>query len=58
MAKDAFILRAKIDELDLESHKIVQKLPKAERHVLAAEIRRIINDIIRQLPYLAASAVP
>ncbi len=47
MAKDAFILRAKIDELDLESHKIVQKLPKSERHVLAAEIRRIINDIIR-----------
>jgi len=47
MAKDVFTLRAKLDELDLESHKIVQKFPKAERHVLAADIRRILNDIIR-----------
>lgn len=47
MADDKFILRAKIDELDLESHKILNKLPKAERHVLAAEIRGVINGIIR-----------
>ena len=47
MTKDEFILRAKIDELDLETHKITLKFPKAERHVLGAELRRIINDIIR-----------
>ena len=47
MAKEVFILRAKIDELDIESHKIVQKFPKAERHVLAAEIRSILCNIIR-----------
>lgn len=47
MARDAFILRAKIDDLDLETHKICQKFPKSERHVLAAEMRRIVNDIIR-----------
>lgn len=45
--KDEFILRAKIDELDIESHKIVQKFPRTERHVLAAEIRSILNNIIR-----------
>lgn len=47
MSKDMFILRAKIDELDLESHKILARFPKSERHVLAAEMRRILNDIIR-----------
>lgn len=47
MANDKFILRAKIDELDLESHKILLKFPKAERHVLCAEMRRTLNDIIR-----------
>lgn len=47
MEKAEFILRAKIDDLDIESHKIVQKFPKAERHVLGAEIRVILNNIIR-----------
>lgn len=47
MAKDVFELRAKIDELDMLSHRIVQKFPRHERHVLAAEIRTILGNIIR-----------
>lgn len=49
MAKtqDVFTLRAKIDELDMMTHRIAMKFPRHERHVLAAEVRAIMGNIIR-----------
>lgn len=44
---DVFLLRAKIDELDTMTHQLAQKLPKAERHVLAASLRAVVDNIIR-----------
>lgn len=46
-SEDVFELRAKIDNLDVESHKIVQKFPKSERHVLSADIRGTLSNIVR-----------
>ena len=46
-AQDVFALRAKIDELDMMTHRIAMKFPRHERHVLAAELRAIMGNIIR-----------
>lgn len=45
--QDVFTLRAKIDELDMMTHRIAMKFPRHERHVLAAEVRAIMGNIIR-----------
>ncbi|MBQ9452496.1 MAG: four helix bundle protein [Desulfovibrio sp.] len=44
---DIFILRAKIDDLAIKTHQLSLKLPKSERHVLAADLRSVVNNIIR-----------
>lgn len=45
--QEIFMLRAKIDELDMMTHRIAMKFPRHERHVLAAEVRAIMGNIIR-----------
>lgn len=39
MSLQNFTLLAKLEELDLQSHSIVKKFEKSEKHVLSAEIR-------------------
>ncbi len=41
-----FLLLAKLEDFDVETHKIVQKFHRAERHVLSAEIRANVAEII------------
>ncbi len=41
------MLLAKIEELDCYTHVVLQQFPKAERHLLCAEIRASINAIQR-----------
>lgn len=45
MALDDFKLLAKMLDLDVETHKIVKKFEKSERHVLSADIRKTVADI-------------
>lgn len=47
MALKDFTLLAKLEALDLESHKFCQKFNKAERHVLSAEIRHTNATLLR-----------
>jgi hypothetical protein len=42
-----FRLLTKLEELDAYTHLSTQQFPKSERHVLAAEIRGAVNEIIR-----------
>ncbi len=46
MALQDFTLLAKLEDFDVETHKIVQKFQKAERHVLSASIRGNVEQII------------
>ena len=39
VAQQDFVLLAKLEDLDVETHKIVQRFQKSERHVLSASIR-------------------
>lgn len=40
-----FVMLAKLEDLDVETHKIVQKFQKSERHVLSASIRDNLEEI-------------
>lgn len=42
-----FALLAKLEELDLESHKIVKLWEKSERHVLSADIRHLNGELLQ-----------
>lgn len=42
-----FTLLAKIEVLALESHKVVARFPKSERHVLAADIRQTNAELLQ-----------
>lgn len=46
MAQQDFVLLAKLEDFDVETHKIVQKFQKSERHVLSASIRDNTERII------------
>lgn len=46
VALQDFTLLAKLEDFDVETHKIVQKFQKAERHVLSASIRGNVEQII------------
>lgn len=46
VALQDFTLLAKLEDFDVETHKIVQKFQKAERHVLSASIRGNVESII------------
>ena len=46
MALQDFTLLAKLEDFDVETHKIVQKFQKAERHVLSASIRGNVEQSI------------
>ncbi len=46
MALKDFALLAKVEDLDVYSHKICQGFNKAERHVLSAEIRHTLAHIL------------
>lgn len=46
MSLQNFTLLAKLEALDIETHKIVKGFEKSERHVLSAEIRRTLADIL------------
>lgn len=48
MALKDFVLLAKLEALDLESHKIVKKFEKSERHVLSADIRHTTATLLKQ----------
>ncbi|CAK7028218.1 MAG: hypothetical protein DELT_02667 [Desulfovibrio sp.] len=48
MSLKDFVLLAKLEALDLESHKIVKKFEKSERHVLSADIRHTTASLLRQ----------
>jgi hypothetical protein len=41
-----FTLLAKLEALDVETHKIVKRFEKSERHVLSAEIRQTIAAML------------
>lgn len=45
MALDDFALLAKLLDLDVETHKIVKKFERSEKHVLSADIRHTIAEI-------------
>lgn len=45
MALDDFTLLAKVLDLDVETHKIVKRFEKSERHVLSADIRHTVAEI-------------
>lgn len=45
MALKDFTLLAKLEQLDVETHNIVKKFEKSERHVLSAEIRGTVAHI-------------
>ena len=49
MALDDFTLLAKLLDLDVETHKIVKRFEKSERHVLSADIRHTVADIEHRL---------
>lgn len=53
MALKDFTLLAKLEALDLESHKIVKKFEKSERHVLSADIRHTTASLLRQTIFAA-----
>lgn len=42
-----FALLAKLEELDLESHRIVKLFEKSERHVLSADIRHLNGELLQ-----------
>lgn len=42
MALGDFAILAKVFDLDVETHKIVKRFEKSERHVLSAEIRQTV----------------
>lgn len=44
---EGFRLLAKLEELDRYTHIATQQFPKCERHVLAADIRRAVNELER-----------
>ena len=46
MALKDFTLLAKLEELDLEGHKIVKRFEKSEKHVLSAEIRHTNAELL------------
>jgi hypothetical protein len=41
-----FTLPAKLEALDIESHKIVKRFEKSEKHVLSAEIRQTVSTLL------------
>lgn len=45
VAQQDFVLLAKLEDLDVETHKIVQRFQKSERHVLSASIRDNLEAI-------------
>ncbi len=45
MALDDFTLLAKLLDLDVETHKIVKKFERSEKHVLAADIRHTVAHV-------------
>lgn len=53
MSLKNFILLAKLEALDLESHKIVKNFEKSERHVLSADIRHTTASLLRQTIFAA-----
>lgn len=46
MALQDFTLLAKLEDFDLYTHKACQKFQKSERHVLSANIRENVQEII------------
>jgi hypothetical protein len=46
VALNDFNLLAKLEALDVETHKIVKKFEKSERHVLSAEIRQTVASLL------------
>lgn len=46
MSLQNFTLLAKLEELDLQSHTIVKKFEKSEKHVLSAEIRHTNAELL------------
>lgn len=53
MSLNNFVLLAKLEALDLESHKIVKKFEKSERHVLSADIRHTTASLLKQTIFAA-----
>jgi len=47
MALKDFTLLAKLEALDIETHKIVKRFEKSEKHVLSAEIRHTVATLLR-----------
>ena len=47
MALQDFTLLAKLEALDIETHKIVKRYEKSEKHVLSAEIRHTTAGLLR-----------
>lgn len=37
----------KLEELDVYAHKAAMQFPKAERHVLSAEVRSVVAELVR-----------
>ncbi|MFV0423738.1 four helix bundle protein [Oleidesulfovibrio sp.] len=46
MSLKDFTLLAKLEALDIETHKIVKRFEKSERHVLSAEIRHTVATLL------------
>lgn len=46
MALSDFTLLAKLEALDIETHKIVKRFEKSEKHVLSAEIRTTLSNLL------------
>lgn len=46
MSLKDFTLLAKLEALDVESHKIVKRFEKSEKHVLSAEIRHTLATLL------------
>lgn len=46
MALQDFTLLAKLEDFDVETHKIVQRFQRSERHVLSAAVRENVEQII------------
>lgn len=46
VALSDFILLAKLEALDVETHKIVKRFEKSEKHVLSAEIRITLSNLL------------
>ena len=47
MSLKDFTLLAKLEALDLETHNIVKKFEKSERHVLSAAIRHTLETLLK-----------